>query len=231
MEVLVLVGGRGTRMGQQTNKPKCLVTIGGVPIVRHIMDIYAAHGHTQFTLAAGWKDYLIRQFFKEHRTPYSVEVVKTGPDTETGGRLKAISPQDAFMATYGDGVGDIDITHLLEFHRAHGKLATVTAVRPPARFGHLEIEDGRVVEFSEKPQAGEGWISGGFFVLEPAALDYIKGNVAFEREPLANLARDGQLMAYQHEGFWQPMDTMRERDVLEALWQSGSPPWRIDVAR
>lgn len=218
-------------MGQQTNKPKCLVTIGGVPIVRHIMDIYAAHGHTQFTLAAGWKDYLISRFFKEHRTPYSVEVVKTGPDTETGGRLKAISPQDTFMATYGDGVGDIDIAKLLEFHWAHGKLATVTAVRPPARFGHLELEDGRVVEFSEKPQAGEGWISGGFFVLEPGALDYIEGNVAFEREPLANLARDGQLMAYQHEGFWQPMDTMREREVLEDLWQSGSPLWRVDVAR
>lgn len=227
METVILVGGRGTRIAvRAVNKPKCLIEVGGRPIVTHIMDLYAAHGFRSFTLAAGYKHHMIRHYFRDNPSPYSVDIADTGPDTQTGGRLKQFEPDGTFMATYGDGVGNIDITALVAFHKSHGKRATVTAVRPPARFGALHLEGDQVTAFDEKPQTEGGWISGGFFVFEPEALDYIEGDdTKLEHEPLANLARDGQLMAFKHEGYWQPMDTMRERDLLEDLWQTGAAPW------
>ncbi len=234
-------------------RPKPMVEIGGHPILWHILNIYAAHGFKEFVIASGYKGEAIKEYFCEfwrHTADVSVDlrtgkvdtltsrapdwhitVVDTGMQTQTGGRVKRLAPflgNQTFMMTYGDGVGDVDITSLLQFHKSRGKLATVTAVRPPARFGGLGLDGDRVVQFSEKPQIGEGWINGGFMVLEPKALDYIEGDDSlFERGPLERLAADGELVAYRHEGFWQPMDTIREKQLLESLWQSGQAPWKV----
>lgn len=231
-----------------------MVEIGGKPILWHLLNLYAAHGFEEFLLALGYKAEVIKEYFinfvalnndvsidlrsgetKVHRgkeMPWLVHLFDTGHDTQTGGRLRRLAPQlkggGTFMMTYGDGLSDVDIKSLVKFHRAHGKLATVTTVRPPARFGGVIFDGDRVAEFTEKPQAEGGWINGGFFVLEPAALDYIADDdTIWEREPLERLALDGQLMAFRHEGFWQPMDTLREKRVLEDLWTSGAAPWKI----
>jgi glucose-1-phosphate cytidylyltransferase len=254
METILLAGGRGSRIAEESaTRPKPMVEIGGRPILWHIMHVYAHHGHRDFLVACGYKSHVIKQYFHDfitHNSDYVIDlktgrleyvnpqgldwrvaVVDTGLDTMTGGRLRRLAPLvrgDTFMATYGDGVGNIDITALVRFHRAHGRLATVTAVRPPSRFGGLVLDDGQVREFSEKPQTGEGWINGGFFVFERPVFDYFTDDsTILEREPLERLAREGQLMAFQHHGFWQPMDTVRERDLLESLWQSGQAPWKV----
>jgi glucose-1-phosphate cytidylyltransferase len=255
LRVVILAGGRGSRLSEETNlKPKPMVEIGGRPILWHIMKHYEAHGFDDFVVALGYrgndiKEWVINQStlsgdltvdFRNHDVVrhegnsinWSVSLADTGASTMTGGRLRRLAPylgQSTFMMTYGDGVSSVDITKLLAFHRAHGRLATVTAVRPPARFGHLELLGDRVDDFSEKPQAGEGWINGGFYVLEPAVLDYIDGDdTIFERGPLTRLASDGELMAFRWEGFWQCMDTMREKDLLEELWLKEAPwkTWR-----
>ncbi len=254
MKVVILAGGLGTRLAEETVvRPKPMVEIGGHPILWHIMNIYAAHGYKDFLVACGYKSEHIKDYFLNYRARRSdisvdlrnghveiengrgpdwrVTLVETGLNTQTGGRIKRCQPwlaHETFMVTYGDGVGNIDISRLVDFHQAHGKLATLTAVRPPARFGGLTCEGDRIACFSEKPQVGEGWINGGFMVFEPAALEYVGGDRdSLEREPVERLAADGQLMAYRHEGFWQPMDTLREKELLESLWQSGRAPWKV----
>jgi len=254
MKVVILCGGLGTRLAEETvARPKPMVEIGGHPIVWHIMNIYASHGFKDFVLACGYKGEFIKDYFvnfaqldgdivvdlrrgktetRNARAPdWTVAMVDTGINTQTGGRIKRLADwigASTFMLTYGDGVGSIDIRALLEFHRRSGKLATVTAVRPPSRFGGLNLDGDRVVDFSEKPQVGEGWINGGFMVLEPGVLDYIEGDdTLWERQPMERLAADGQLVAYRHPGFWQPMDTLREKQLLESLWQSGNAPWKM----
>ncbi len=253
MKTVILAGGRGTRLMEETTaRPKPMVEIGGRPLLWHLMQIYAAHGHREFVVACGYKGEQIKEYFRNllhlssdftvelatgnmelrnAATPdWRVSVVDTGQDTMTGGRIHRLEPwigREPFMATYGDGLGNIDVTALLAFHRAHGRLVTITAVRPPARFGSLVLDDGRVREFSEKNQAETGWINGGFFVMQPEVFGYLDGDATvLEREPLERLAQQGELMAYQHEGFWQPMDTLREKELLEALWESGAAPWR-----
>jgi glucose-1-phosphate cytidylyltransferase len=254
MKVVILAGGKGTRISEEsTSRPKPMVEIGGRPILWHIMNIYAAHGFKDFLIACGYKSEIIKAYFHNffiHNSDYMIDlrngslevvngsgidwkvgVIDTGLETQTGGRIRRLRPwleNAPFMATYGDGVSDIDLTKLLEYHRCHGKLATVTAVRPPARFGGLTLDNGRVVEFSEKPQTGEGWINGGFFVFEPGVLDYIASDESIlERDVLEKLALEGQLMAFQQPGFWQPMDTLREKQILEDLWARGKAPWKI----
>lgn len=254
MQVIILAGGRGTRISEESAiRPKPMVEIGGRPILWHIMNIYAHHGHTDFIVACGYKSEVIKKYFHDfilfhsdyvidlrtgavdyvsrHGRNWRVAVIDTGLDTMTAGRILRLAPLiegPTFMVTYGDGVGSVDVDALLAFHRSHGRLATVTAVHPPSRFGALAIEHGRVMDFAEKPQTGEGWINGGFFVFERGVLEYLGGDgVSLEREPLERLAADGELMAYQHDGFWQPMDTVRERDLLESLWQSGGAPWKV----
>ena len=256
MKVVILAGGRGTRLAEETSvRPKPMVEIGGRPILHHIMAGYAAHGFTDFVVACGYKGEIIKDYFANfliHNNDYVVDLAKgtqeamnrrrydwqvalvdTGDDTMTGGRIRRLKDwlgDGRFMVTYGDGVGDVDITQLVKFHEAHGKLATVTAVRPPARFGELTIEDGRVTSFDEKPQTHAGWINGGFFVFERGVLDYLSDDgTILERDPLQRLARDGELRAYQHEGFWQPMDTIRDRQLLEELWASGDAPWKCET--
>jgi len=253
MKVVLLAGGRGTRLAEETTlRPKPMVEIGGRPIIWHIMNIYASHGFSDFVVACGYKAEMIKEYFHSfyiHSNDYIVDlrngslellnpprldwriaVIDTGMETMTGGRvlrLKQWLCGERFMVTYGDGVGDVDLRRLLAFHKSHGKLATVTAVRPPARFGGLQLDSDQVMTFSEKPQTGEGWINGGFFVFEPGVLDYLEGDESIlEREPLERLAADGQLMAFRHDGFWQPMDTARERDLLEKMWASGEAPWK-----
>jgi glucose-1-phosphate cytidylyltransferase len=254
MKVAILAGGVGSRLSEETDtKPKPMVEIGGKPILWHIMKIYAEFGYRDFVIALGYKGEIIKKYVVDYcslnsdlsvdlRTglvrmhgtnpspDWNVELVDTGMTTETGGRVKRLRPflgEGTFMLTWGDGVADIDLDALLRFHRAHGKIATLTAVRPPARFGHLDLDDARVAEFSEKPQTSEGWINGAFFVLEQRVFDYIEGDeTSFERGPLSRLARDGELMAYRHETFWQCMDTLRDRKLLEELWQSGKAPWK-----
>lgn len=255
MKTVILAGGFGTRLSEETLvRPKPMVEIGGRPIIWHIMHIYESHGFNHFVVACGYKGEVIKEYFRNyffHESDFGislkngackvinsdtpdmeVELVDTGLNTMTGGRLVSLRKKDVlgretFMVTYGDGVADVDIRGLVDFHRGHGKLATVTAVRPPARFGGLVIEGDRVKEFTEKPQTGEGWINGGFFVFEPGVMDYISGDeTSLEREPLERLARDGQLMAFLHPGFWQPMDTLREKQFLESLWASGKAPWK-----
>ena len=252
-KVVILCGGLGTRLSEETQiKPKPMVEIGGRPMLWHIMKIYESHGLAEFMLALGYKGEVIKDYFlnyharqsdltvqlKSGQVEYSnptsenwkVSLIDTGANTMTGGRLlrlkKHIMPENTFMVTYGDGVSNVDLKALLAFHRAHGKLATVTAVRPSARFGGINIGDGRVLDFKEKPQSGEGWINGGFFVFEPEVFSYISDDATvLEQSPLENLARDGQLMAYEHSGYWQCMDTVRDRNALQTLWDSGEAPW------
>jgi len=255
MKVAILAGGLGSRLAEETTiRPKPMVEIGGMPMLWHIMKIYDHWGYHDFCIALGYKGDYIKRWFRDYytvtgsmtvntrsgkiidypdarRPEWHVDLVETGENTMTGGRIKRLAPwlgNDTALVTWGDGVADINIPRLLEFHRSHGKLATMTAVRPPARYGHLELEGDRITRFTEKPQIGEGWINGAFFVLEPAVLDYINGDeVMFEHAPLARLAEDNQLMAYRHESFWQCMDTMREKQLLNSYWQSGNAPWKI----
>lgn len=231
MKVIILAGGLGTRIMEETHdKPKPMVEIAGKPILLHIMDIYNKFIDCEFKIAAGYKIEVIQKFIKSVK--YDVEVIDTGELTGTAGRIKKIMdiyPMDSFMATYGDGLADINITMLLDFHNSHNKLATVTAVRPAARFGKLKIVDGVVVDFAEKSQSDEGWINGGFFVFKPDVKNYILDEMdMFEHSPLRNLSTDGQLMAYSHEKFWQPMDTLRERNDLETLVRNKKAPW-LDI--
>lgn len=254
MKVAILAGGVGTRLTEETEiKPKPMVEIGGKPILWHIMMHYALYGFKQFVIALGYKGEYIKRYMVDYcalngnltvklkdgtvsmhdgsRDDWTVELVDTGQATLTGGRIKRLAPYlggETFMLTWGDGVSDVNLQQLLEFHRSHGRLATVTAVRPPARFGKLDIEGNQVVQFSEKPQLGEGWINGAFFVLEPQVLEYIDGDdTQWEGEPLEALARDRQLIAYRHDSFWQCMDTLRDKKLLERLWQEGNPPWKV----
>jgi len=254
MKVVVLAGGYGSRLAEHTeSRPKPMVEIGPHPILWHVLSIYGAHGLADFVIACGYRAEVIKRWFSDwtlHHADFEValrsgerrilssdapdwrvSVVDTGLHTMTGGRLKRLAPMlrdGTFCATYGDGVGDVDVAKLLAFHRAHGKLATVTAVRPPARFGALVLDGDRVEHFSEKPQSGEGWINGGFFVFEPGVLEVIDGDeTSLEREPLERLAAAGQLCAYRHEGFWHPMDTVRDKKLLDGLWESGRAPWKV----
>lgn len=253
MKVGILAGGAGTRLAEETQiKPKPMVEIGGRPILWHIMRIYAYYGFKDFVIALGYKGEIIKKYMVDYaslnsslkvnlksgnvdiydgyKPDWNVELIDTGIPTMTGGRIKRLQPymgDETFMLTWGDGVSDINLRKLLAFHKAHRKLCTLTAVRPPARYGHMVFEGDHVKEFTEKPQTGEGWINGAFFVMEPGVFDYIDGDhTQFEHEPLENLARDGQLMAYKHDSFWQCMDTLREKHILETLWQHGAP-WKI----
>jgi len=255
VKAVILAGGLGSRLSEETvAKPKPMVEIGGKPMLWHILNIYAAGGIDEFIIACGYRAEVIKEYFLNfyalnnnisvdlarggsmvHRgnaPGWKLDLVDTGLSTQTGGRIKRagewLGKDQTFMATYGDGVADIDVAKLLKFHQSHGRIATVTTVRPPARFGQIHLDGDRVDRFSEKPQTGEGWINGGFFVLNREALDYIDGDeTLWEREPMERLAADGQLMAFQHEGFWQPMDTLREKRLLEELWASGKAPWKI----
>jgi glucose-1-phosphate cytidylyltransferase len=252
VKAVILAGGYGTRISEETDRrPKPMIEIGGKPILWHIMKIYAAHGITEFVVCLGYRGYVIKEYFANyglhvsdvtfdlgedrmevHQTavePWKVTLVDTGDATETGGRLKRVLGylDDEFCFTYGDGVADIDISALVEAHRAAGKLATITAVQPPGRFGALELEGDRVQGFAEKPLGDGGWINGGFFVLSPQVDGYLEGDrTIWEREPLARIAAEGQLTAYKHTGFWQAMDTLRDKRHLQELWDSGDPPWK-----
>jgi glucose-1-phosphate cytidylyltransferase len=255
MKVVILAGGLGTRLSEETQvKPKPMAEIGEHPMLWHIMKGYGEQGFTDFVVCLGYKGYVIKEYFANyflHNSdvtfdlqgramsvhgnnvePWQVTLVDTGAATQTGGRVKRIAPfvsDGTFMMTYGDGVADVDLGALVAFHEAHGRLATVTAVQPPGRFGALDLaEDGATVRsFVEKPQGDGAWMNGGFFVLEPGVLDAIDGDgTAFEREPLERLARNGQLRAFRHRGFWQPMDTLRDKRILEDLWASGTAPWK-----
>ncbi|WP_445191787.1 glucose-1-phosphate cytidylyltransferase [Sphingomonas sp. Tas61C01] len=255
MKAVLLAGGLGTRLSEETHlRPKPMVEIGGKPILWHIMKIYASHGVTEFIVCCGYRGYFIKEYFANyflhnsdvtidlgrneievhHRRaePWKVTLIDTGEHTMTGGRLKRVAnhvaDEDAFCFTYGDGVADIDITAEIAFHRAHGRLATVTAVRPPGRYGALEVRDGQVNGFTEKPRGDGALINGGFFVLSPKVIDYIaEDGTSWEAAPLETIAREGQLMAFEHLGFWQPMDTLREKALLENLWTSGCAPWKM----
>lgn len=252
MKVLILAGGFGTRLAEYTDViPKPMVTVGGRPILWHVMNIFARFGHRDFFLALGYKGEVVKEYFlnyysknadftvdlgsgeiQHHNSApddWRVTLVDTGLASMTGGRVRRMQPYLAdgpFLLTYGDGVADVDIDALLAFHREHGKMVTVTAVHPGARFGELAIDDSKVVNFAEKPQVGQGWINGGFFVVEPQFFDYIADDgTILEKEPLERAARDGELMAYRHEGFWHCMDTKRDRDALEDIWNAGGAPW------
>lgn len=255
MKAVILAGGLGTRFAEETSlRPKPMIEIGGRPILWHIMKIYAAHGINDFVICCGYKGYVIKEYFanyflhmsdvtfdmkanemivhEKRAEPWRVTLVDTGDDSMTGGRLRRVADhvagEEAFCFTYGDGVGDIDITRSIALHRQHGKLATLTATYPPGRFGALQMEGGRITDFLEKPQGDGGMINGGYFVLSPKVVDYIDDDATiWEQEPLRTLAHDGQLMAYEHHGFWQPMDTLRDKQHLEALWSGGKAPWRI----
>lgn len=254
MKVGILAGGVGSRLSEETVvKPKPMVEIGGKPILWHIMRYYYEFGHDEFYVGLGYKGEYIKRWFYDHAhlssditvrpaqgsvvshgsvsEDWTVNLIDTGEDTNTGGRIKRLIPHmgpGTFMLTWGDGVGKIDLKALLEFHKSHGKLATLTAVRPPARFGHLDIQGNQITDFSEKPQASEGWINGAFFVLEPEIANYIDNDdTLFEREPLQRLAAEGQLMAYHHDEFWACMDTLRDKVMLENLWKNNQAPWRI----
>jgi glucose-1-phosphate cytidylyltransferase len=255
MHVVILAGGKGTRLAEETStRPKPMVEIGGKPMLWHIMQMYAHYGFKDFVVACGYKGEMIKEYFHNfvvrnsdyvinlrdgsRRTvahsgiDWEVGLLDTGLETMTGGRiarLRSVLGRERFMVTYGDGLGDIDLGKLLEFHCAHGKPATVTAVRPPARFGELVLNGiDEVLEFSEKPQTQAGWINGGFFVFEPEIFDYLGGDeTVLEREPLERLAAARQLVAYRHSGFWQPMDTLRDKQLLETLWAEGRAPWKV----
>jgi glucose-1-phosphate cytidylyltransferase len=255
MKAVILAGGFGSRLSEETViRPKPMVEIGGKPILWHIMNIFATHGINEFIIALGYKAEYIKEYFlnfyainnnlsidlatgkttiHDGKQPkWRIHLVDTGLYTQTGGRLKRLrewlDQEEIFLFTYGDGVADLDIKALLQFHLAHGKLATVTTVRPPARFGRIAFEADRVTNFYEKTEASEGWINGGFFVLHPRAIDYIDGDdISWEREPVERLAQDGQLMGFQHAGFWSCMDTLKEKHILEELWHTGHAPWKI----
>ena len=231
MKVIILAGGLGTRISEETsNKPKPMVLLNDKPIIWHLMNIYARQGFMDFVIAAGYKAEVIQHWVDKLDTSWKILVIDTGQDTQTGGRISRCMkefPNQQVMATYGDGLGNIDLQGLLYFHIRHGKLATVTAVRPPARFGVLESENGLVKHFGEKNQADAGWINGGFFVLSPEVINLIKNDsTVWERDPLESLAQQSEMMAYQHHGFWQPMDTLRDKNHLEELWASGNAPWK-----
>ncbi len=254
MKAVILAGGLGTRLSEETDiKPKPMIAIGGRPMLWHIMKIYSAHGINDFVICCGYKGYMIKEYFANYflhmsdvtfdmasnsmhvhenkAEPWKVTLVDTGEHTMTGGRLKRVSSylenEDAFCFTYGDGVGDVDITRLIAFHKQQGALATLTATQPPGRFGAISMDKDRVTGFREKPQGDGGYINGGFFVLSPKVLDYIAGDATtWERDPMERLASESQLAAYVHDGFWQPMDTLRDKNYLEAAWQSGTAPWK-----
>ena len=253
MKAVILAGGLGTRLSEETqSRPKPMVEIGGRPILWHVMTVYAAHGIHDFIVCCGYRGYMIKEYFanyflhtsdvtfdlagnqmevhERHAEPWRVTLVDTGDRTETGGRLKRVGGYledgEPFCFTYGDGLADLDVSSLVAFHREHGRSATVTAVAPPGRYGALEVDGESVTGFTEKPQGGSGVINGGFFVLERSCLDLVEGDqTVWERDPLETLASTGQLRAYRHEGFWHAMDTLRDRNHLEALWGSGSAPW------
>lgn len=254
MKAVILAGGLGTRISEETHlKPKPMIEIGGKPILWHIMKTYSSHGINDFIICLGYKGYLIKEYFanyflhmsdvtfdmahnkmevhQRNAEPWRVTLVDTGENTLTGGRIKRVAPHlndgEDFCCTYGDGVSDVDITRLLEFHRSQGTLATLTATQPPGRFGMLALDGHQVISFQEKPHGDGGWINGGFFVLSPKVLDYIEGDqTIWERDPMERLAAEGQMSSYQHHGFWQPMDTLRDRTLLEELWASGKAPWK-----
>ena len=255
MKAVLLAGGLGTRISEETHlKPKPMIEIGGKPILWHIMKIYSVHGVNDFVVCCGYKGYLIKEYFanyflhmsdvtidmaknemqvhQQKAEPWKVTLVDTGEDTHTGGRLKRVSEyiknEESLCFTYGDGVSDVDVRASIEFHKRHGKLATITAVAPPGRYGALERSGDRVTSFVEKPRGDGGMINGGFFVLSPKVLDLIEGDQSsWESEPLSSLAKSGEMMAFEHQGFWQPMDTLRDKNLLEELWASGKAPWKI----
>ena len=254
MKAVILAGGLGTRISEETHlKPKPMIEIGGKPILWHILKMYSAHGVNEFVICCGYRGYVIKEYFAnyflhmsdvtfdmannemevhcKHAEPWRVTLVDTGEDTMTGGRLRRVADyvkdDEAFCFTYGDGVSDVDIRATIDFHQRHGKLATVTAVQPPGRYGALQLDGARVTGFAEKPRGDGGLINGGFFVLSPKVLGLIEGDsTSWEVQPLEQLARSGELQAYEHSGFWQPMDTLREKNMLEELWQSGRAPWK-----
>lgn len=251
---MILAGGLGTRLSEETIlKPKPMVEIGDKPILWHIMKNYSAHGVQEFVICCGYKGYIIKEYFANYflhtsdvtfdmqknemevhvrnAEPWRVTLVDTGDETLTGGRLKRVKQyvkdEEAFCFTYGDGVSDVNITELIEFHKNHNKLATLTATQPPGRFGALDLDGNKIKSFQEKPQGDGAWVNGGFFVLSPKVIDYIEGdNIMWERKPMEILAKEGQLQAFFHHGFWQPMDTLRDKVLLEELWQSGKAPWK-----
>jgi len=255
MKAVILAGGMGTRISEETHlKPKPMIEIGGRPILWHILKLYSAHGVNDFIICCGYRGYVIKEYFANYflhmsdvtfdmdtnqmqvherkAEPWKVTLVDTGDETMTGGRLKRIAPylagEKSFCFTYGDGIADVDIRALIDFHESHGKLATVTAVQPPGRYGAIEQEAGLVSGFTEKPRGDGALINGGFFVLSPKCLDLIAGDAtSWESEPLTKLANSDQMMAFEHKGFWQPMDTLREKTYLEELWDSGRAPWKI----
>lgn len=255
MKAVILAGGLGTRLSEETHlKPKPMVEIGSQPILWHIMKMYSHHGIDDFVVCCGYKSYIIKEYFINYAAhmsdltvdlsnnaitvhqnmaePWRITLVETGANTLTGGRLKRVKdhvdPGEPFCFTYGDGVSDIDISKLIAFHRNHGKLATVTAVEPAGRYGALQMDGSEVLRFTEKPAEGAGWINGGFFVLSPKVFDYIDGDqTSWEVGPLDRIAEEGQLQAYKHKGFWQPMDTLRDKNLLEQLWNSNRAPWKV----
>ena len=254
MKAVILAGGLGTRISEETHlKPKPMIEIGGKPILWHLMKIYSSHGINDFIICCGFRGYVIKEYFanyflhmsdvtfdmsnnkmkvhQQNAEPWTVTLVDTGEDTQTGGRLKRIASylkdEKAFCFTYGDGLANVDITKLIKFHEGHGKLATVTAVQPPGRYGALNRDNDLVTSFVEKSKGDGGWINGGFFVLSPKCIDYIDSDdTAWEQRPLKDIALKGELMAYEHKDFWQPMDTLREKNLLEELWESGKAPWK-----
>ena len=255
MKAVILAGGMGTRISEETHmKPKPMVEIGGKPILWHILKIYSAHGVNDFVICCGYKGYVIKEYFanyflhmsdvtfdmaenemrvhQRHAEPWKVTLVDTGDTTMTGGRLKRVAPyvanEDCFCFSYGDGVSDVDVSSLIAFHHSHGKLATLTAVQPPGRYGAIQRDGNQVTAFVEKPRGDGGLINGGFFVLSPKCIDFIAGDAtSWESEPLTELAQRGEMMAFEHCGFWQPMDTLRDKMQLEDLWSTGRAPWKI----
>ncbi len=254
MKTVILAGGRGTRISEESLlKPKPMIDIGGYPMLWHIMKLYGAFGVSEFIVCCGYKGYVIKEYFANYflhasdvtfnlsnntmmihtkkAEPWSVTLVDTGENSMTGGRLKRVAPylkdEQAFCFTYGDGVADVDLGALMRFHQSHGRLATVTAVKPPGRFGALSVQQNTIVDFQEKPAGDGAWINGGFFVLSPRVIDWIEDDqTVWEREPMERLARENQFQAFFHEGFWQPMDTLRDKVLLEELWQTGQAPWK-----
>jgi glucose-1-phosphate cytidylyltransferase len=256
MKAVILAGGLGTRISEESSiRPKPMIDIGGMPVLWHLLKIYSHHGINDFVICLGYKGYMIKEYFanyflhrsditidlsnnrlevhQKHAEPWRITLVDTGEHTQTGGRLRRVAAyldKDDFCFTYGDGLADVDVTASLAFHRERGSLATMCAVQPPGRFGAIDIRGNHIIRFQEKPSGDGSWINGGFFVLQPEALRYIEGDdTVWERGPLESLARDGQLSAFMHLGFWQPMDTLRDKLKLEELWQSGRAPWKIWV--